>query len=247
MKRFGYTLSEALVALTIIGVVAGLMIPMANKFAPDVNKALYLKTYDSVVEAVHFMASNRRLYPLITVDNLQNINCANCPLWNIDSVDIDRNGVDDVGGNQKFCQLLARAFGEENPQCSDLNLLPQNPYNGEPSFTASNGVDFWVYNSRARQGNSALFVGHILFDVDGVDKGNNCEIGQNCPRPDRFALRATSDASVFPGDEKGRLYLTLRTNLKNNSDERVMDADRIGTIQTMEDEDTLKEFEVIAD
>ena len=50
MKRFGYTLAEALIALAIVGVVAAIALPMANKFMPDGNKILYL-----YYQNIHFL------------------------------------------------------------------------------------------------------------------------------------------------------------------------------------------------
>ena len=44
MKRFGYTLAEVLIAIAIVGIVAGLLLPLANKFKPDTDKMMFLKT-----------------------------------------------------------------------------------------------------------------------------------------------------------------------------------------------------------
>ena len=45
MKKLAYTLAEVLITMTIIGIIAAVTFPMANKFMPDRNKVLYLKTY----------------------------------------------------------------------------------------------------------------------------------------------------------------------------------------------------------
>lgn len=63
MKKQGYTLAEALVAMTIIGVVAALMLPLFNKFRPDSDKAMFLKTYDAITEVITSLTANETLYP----------------------------------------------------------------------------------------------------------------------------------------------------------------------------------------
>ena len=49
MRKKGFTLAEALIALGIVGIVAALALPMFNKTKPDSVKVAYLKTYDSIV------------------------------------------------------------------------------------------------------------------------------------------------------------------------------------------------------
>ena len=61
MKKKGYTLAEALLAMAVIGIVAALMLPLANKYRPDEQKALFINTYDSIVEAVSVLASNEEI------------------------------------------------------------------------------------------------------------------------------------------------------------------------------------------
>lgn len=48
MKKHGYTLTEVLISVGIIGVLAAVMLPMMNKFKPDPIKAKWVKTYDSI-------------------------------------------------------------------------------------------------------------------------------------------------------------------------------------------------------
>lgn len=63
MKKKGYTLAEALIAMGVIGIVAALMLPMLSKYKPDPNKALFIRTYDSIVEAVSVLVANDEFFP----------------------------------------------------------------------------------------------------------------------------------------------------------------------------------------
>ena len=60
-----------MIALGIVGVVAALILPMANKFKPDQNKITYLKTYDSLVETVKAAASNKKIYPVMNSNEIR--------------------------------------------------------------------------------------------------------------------------------------------------------------------------------
>ena len=65
MKKQAYTLAEVLITLSIIGILAAVLVPLANKFKPDKNKAMFLKTYDTIVKAVRELAGNTTIYPLV--------------------------------------------------------------------------------------------------------------------------------------------------------------------------------------
>ena len=89
MKKSGYTLAEILIALTIAGIVAGLVLPMAGKIRPNANKMAFLHTYDSIVQLTHSIAADETFYPEIDVVANDNINYGNYPLWNINSHSFD--------------------------------------------------------------------------------------------------------------------------------------------------------------
>lgn len=48
MKKFGFTLSELIVALTVVGVAAGIVVPTVSKFLPDTKKVIVLN-YNNLI------------------------------------------------------------------------------------------------------------------------------------------------------------------------------------------------------
>ena len=194
MKRFGYTLAEALIALAIVGVVAATMLPLANKFMPDTNKVLYLKTYDSLVEAIHQVAVNTNLYPL-TDDKYS---YTNAPLANTSSVTVDEV---EYTGNNKLGKILATMFGEENP----------TETNDKISFTTQNGVSIGVITEREPNGDNITYKTTIEIDVNG-DKGKNSLFSDTCPNPDKFQFEVAANGKIIAVDIKGQEYLATRTN-----------------------------------
>ena len=103
MKK-AYTLAEVLICVGIIGVLAAILLPLANKFKPDSNKAIYIKTYDAIVDIVKSMASNNNLYPIID----EEYNYIKAPLYNLVQVKI--GGTAYGGGKIKFLQIFSLYF-----------------------------------------------------------------------------------------------------------------------------------------
>jgi len=75
MKKFGFTLSELVVAVSIIGVAAALFVPVAGKLVPDTKKASVLKYYVEINNAVHEFYNNEDLYQ--PNDECNGLSCIN--------------------------------------------------------------------------------------------------------------------------------------------------------------------------
>ena len=116
MKKQGYTLAEILICLGIIGILAAILLPLANKYKPDGIKATYVKTYYTLVETIREIASNQAIYPLTDSNFTYSYNKA--PLFNLEEVTIgkDENGnPKKYGGDEaKLCEVLSEFF----PQCT---------------------------------------------------------------------------------------------------------------------------------
>lgn len=98
MNKKGYTLAEALITLGIIGIIAALVVPAANKARPNENKLRFLQTYDTIETQIKNFTQNSRYFPTCQDDfpdpaNQQNT-ITRCfpdyPLYNTSA------GVDDI-------------------------------------------------------------------------------------------------------------------------------------------------------
>ena len=69
MRKRAFTLAEALIAIGVVGVVAALVLPLANKARPDEMKISYLKTYDSLSMAVNSLTNASKLYNPVLYSN----------------------------------------------------------------------------------------------------------------------------------------------------------------------------------
>ena len=123
MKKFGYTLAEILIAITIIGIMTAVMLPLINNTKPDKTKAMYLKTYDSLVEILNNVTYNSQIFAIFTQSGGKTYDISKCPLFDTEKRRIGNNGKILVtqDGNDKLCSVVAASLGVEpnDDSCSD--------------------------------------------------------------------------------------------------------------------------------
>ena len=217
MKKQGYTLAEVLITQGIIGILAAIMIPLANKFRPDTTNVAYLTTYDSLVTALNGIVNNENIYPTVSGGR----NYSQKPLLNTSATEID--GTQIAAGANKLCRILNETLRSEannidfkiNNACSD-NYIDAN-FNATTDFsrdfTAKNGTQFKV--GRVFH---TYYETDIYIDINGYE-GNNCIYdAETCPNPDRFKFFVGANGKIVPADPMGKHYLETRTNLKVQKD-----------------------------
>ena len=213
MKKRGFTLAEVLISLAIVAIISAIMLPLVNKFKPDTNKIMYLKTYDSIVEAVRFAGNSTLIYS--PVDAAGN-RFEEIPFANTDAVTLS-DGTAIVGGPAKFCAVMANSLNLDNSNnfaCSAASATDfWNNYNDSTaffniSFTAANGVQFVILSEKGANS----YRSDIYFDVNG-NKEPNCIYNSNtCDKPDRFKLTVNARGQIMPTDPVGELYINSRTS-----------------------------------
>ncbi len=78
MKRLGFTLSEVIIALGIVGVIAAITAPLISGIIPDKSKVAVLKAYKMLNDVNEDLLSDMSLY--ITDGNCKGFNCTQRPL-----------------------------------------------------------------------------------------------------------------------------------------------------------------------
>lgn len=215
MKKKAYTLAEILIALAIVGIVAAICIPMANKFRPDTTKILYLQTYDNLKQVLKLAANDNGYYP--SSSGIYNFGYH--PFAYIGSI---QNHEDSQ--KNKLCRVLADTLVLSvefpNINCSDDYTL-YNENNFSPSFTLKNGIEVMVttntnYNTvnMVQASKTNRYQTDIIIDVNGAEEGPNHTYSDNVKHPDRFQFKVSADGSIRPVDYAGLYFLEHRTNLK---------------------------------
>ena len=217
MRKNGYTLAEVLICLGVIGVLAAIMLPLANKFKPDGTKAMYVKTYDALVDVTREIASNPVLYPISYEDSTQTINYSKAPLYNLTEVTVGKdssgNDIKYGGDAAKFCELLSLAIpqpmgAEVSCSASAVDYSDSTSFNS-PSFTTTRGMQYVIGTDTD---GSTKYQTDIYVDLNGPKNGNNCLYSSDCKKPDRFKFIVSGDGHVIPADPMGQEYLKTRMN-----------------------------------
>lgn len=242
MNKKGYTLAEALITLGIIGIIAALVVPAANKARPNENKLRFLQTYDTIETQIKNFTQNSRYFPTcqdgFPDPNNQGQFITRCfpdyPLFNTSA------GVDNIllQDNQhpnrplpvgyitdfKLCYLLADAMGTTTPMANRC----QGNYPNAPDFVTPNGIAFAFDNTMNVQGNGR-FLKTIVFDVTGDLTVDHSGGGQ--PNPSTFTIAITADGSVYPNDTAGIQYLAHRNDNREKFDNNINENFNLYTIQ----------------
>ena len=158
MKRKGFTLSEVLISVGIVGIIAAIMLPMVNKYRPDENKIKYLKAYNSLMELMPVVVNNRKAYPLMNSEDGVVYN--EYPLLNTTaSIEIDGKK---YSGVEKFCRLVAMGMNTTGtiscPSTYDTSAIPDF----QPSFETVDGTQFMIQTSIT----SGTYKSDIYIDVN---------------------------------------------------------------------------------
>lgn len=217
MKK-AYTLAEVLVTITIIGILSAVMLPLANKLKPDSNKALYLKTYDSLVQILNAVSSDTDLYPEFWTYQSYDYDFTQLPLYNTAS-DLGLTEFPDTdikGGNQKLCSILAVGFGQTSECKNVASKYSANTFSSKLAFTNRQGVQFGIYSNIILNTTTQSFDTQITIDINGNNKPN-CKYSTTCTKPDRFTFLVSPDGHVIASDVMGQAYLATRTNLRSKS------------------------------
>lgn len=121
MKK-AFTLSEALVTLAIIGVLAAILIPVINNVRPDKDKITYKKALYSMQGALSNAMDS----------NVYNVAANSAAFWK-----------DEAIPPEAFCEAIADSLNTSGAiRCTSESLPGGSSYNN-PNFITTDGIRFW--------------------------------------------------------------------------------------------------------
>ncbi len=204
MRNKGFTLSELLVSIGIIGVIAALVIPQMHNAMPDRDKAKVLKAYKTLNDTNNEIFNNPSLY--MYNDTCQHIlNCWQKPLDKDTNPKHDSNNYQ---GPNKYPALLSEYLNVSSP-VSASSVGNSSDY----SFTTSDGIT-WVLSCAIQTGGVPLRKYTITIDV-GNPKRQACTYSSSCKNPGQFQFELTNDGKLVAVDALTRAYLMNPNNLND--------------------------------
>lgn len=192
MKKYGFTLQEALISIGIIGIIAAITIPAVVKFMPDQYGAKYLKAYESLKQLTGQILADSTLY-WYNSDNTNTpcdgLACAQRPTANSVPNALLNNIPANADYVQKYTGILAYYM-------HGTDYTPGNMH-----FFTSNGIH-WSFIP----GDDSSIIAMVDFNKNN-DLPNVFEYGNDPNTVDTFIFIITRDGTVSADDPYGQIIL----------------------------------------
>lgn len=226
MKKLkGFTLTELMVAMGVIGILVAVVTPAIMKTRPNKNKMMIKKSFYTAEQIVSTLINDERLYPdmkeicdrgVVEGEDPTKVYCA----FGFDYDNSVRYEGETYAGNTKFADLFA----------SRLNVKTEDETNhiyyttDGIKWDLSQTVGAWTkgQDTPGKFGNqtNAAGVGKITVDVNGEEAPNCRESNENCSADDFdqyvIEILATGKMRIDPADAKAVDYATINTSIKDS-------------------------------
>ncbi len=226
MKKLkGFTLTELMVAMGVIGILVAVVTPAIMKTRPNKNKMMIKKSFYTAEQIVSTLINDERLYPdmkeicdrgVVEGEDPTKVYCA----FGFDYDNSVRYEGETYAGNTKFADLFA----------SRLNVKTEDETNhiyyttDGIKWDLSGTVGAWTkgQDTPGKFGNqtNAAGVGKITVDVNGDEAPNCRESNENCSADDFdqyvIEILATGKMRIDSTDAKAVDYATINTSIKDS-------------------------------
>lgn len=226
MKKLkGFTLTELMVAMGVIGILVAVVTLAIMKTRPNKNKMMIKKSFYTAEQIVSTLINDERLYPdmkeicdrgVVEGEDPTKVYCA----FGFDYDNSVRYEGETYAGNTKFADLFA----------SRLNVKTEDETNhiyyttDGIKWDLSQTVGAWTkgQDTPGKFGNqtNAAGVGKITVDVNGDEAPNCRESNENCSADDFdqyvIEILATGKMRIDSTDAKAVDYATINTSIKDS-------------------------------
>lgn len=200
MKKNGFTLSEIIIALGVIGVVAAITTPILSGLMPDKDKVAVLKTY-KIINDVNEEILNTKSW--LINNNINNgcvdLACIEAPQFEIGNA--ANNAERNMFRNHPYEALFSR-----NLETIDTPVY--NPANRVVTFQTSDGHTWNIRNLN----NGRYAIGVYI----NPDK-QQCTYSNNCQKPGEFSFVVNEQGKTSGNDPLTVAYLANPTNLNDKN------------------------------
>ncbi len=183
------SLAEVLICLAVVGMIAGITMPVMTFVIPDKSETLHKKGDYIVEHTVSDIVNNDDYYPVKKVSTtLENGTIQTEMIYGLRNTDQVLENGKYYGGETKFCELFASKFSlypGTNIDCSS---------SANWNFTSADGIK-WKLPISNFATNTDL---GIVFRTTDRRKGEDCFYDkQTCPDPNLFLYNITPEGRLY--------------------------------------------------
>lgn len=216
MKKIrGFTLTELMVALAVIGIITAIVTPAVMKIKPNKNKMMTKKAYYTAENIINSLVNNQLFYPDMSDvcydDSLKNeangIYCALGFDYTEEVKDIDG---ETYSGSLKFPQLFASRLNIQSGQTDTQANL-------QAGVTTTDGMT-WYLPTWANKSQDSH---EIKVDVNGAGKGPDCtQDAEGCSADDfdsfRIVVYPDGRMKIHDSDSKAQEYISINASVSKD-------------------------------
>ena len=226
MKKLkGFTLTELMVAMGVIGILVAVVTPAIMKTRPNKNKMMIKKSFYTAEQIVSTLINDERLYPdmkeicdrgVVEGEDPTKVYCA----FGFDYDNSVRYEGETYAGNTKFADLFASRLNVKTEDETNHIYYTTDGIKWDLSGTVGAWTKGQDTPGKFGDQTNAAGVGKITVDVNGDEAPNCRESAENCSADDFdqyvIEILATGKMRIDPTDAKAVDYATINTSIKDS-------------------------------
>ena len=226
MKKLkGFTLTELMVAMGVIGILVAVVTPAIMKTRPNKNKMMIKKSFYTAEQIVSTLINDERLYPdmkeicdrgAVEGEDPTKVYCA----FGFDYDNSVRYEGETYAGNTKFADLFASRLNVKTEDETNHIYYTTDGIKWDLSQTVGAWTKGQDTPGKFGDQTNAAGIGKITVDVNGDEAPNCRESNENCSADDFdqyvIEILATGKMRIDSTDAKAVDYATINTSIKDS-------------------------------
>lgn len=226
MKKLkGFTLTELMVAMGVIGILVAVVTPAIMKTRPNKNKMMIKKSFYTAEQIVSTLINDERLYPdmkeicdrgVVEGEDPTKVYCA----FGFDYDNSVRYEGETYAGNTKFADLFASRLNVKTEDETNHIYYTTDGIKWDLSQTVGAWTKGQDTPGKFGDQTNAAGIGKITVDVNGDEAPNCRESNENCSADDFdqyvIEILATGKMRIDSTDAKAVDYATINTSIKDS-------------------------------
>lgn len=209
MKKTAFTLTEILISIGVVGIVAAITAPLISGLIPDKDKIAVLKIYKTIVDTNNEILEDTK-WRNYSCNSSKDFVCISASIVN-NRVQPDNNSAN-IPVNSYGAIFSTYVVTAINPNFSNFNSS-SSPI----SFTTKDGNNWQIIMVN---NNTANVENGFIITVDLMDeKKQRCVYSDNCTHPGQFSYWVTRNGTVWGNDPLTNAYLTNSKKLNDKKND----------------------------